>query len=129
MAALHTRMALFGGLGAVGGVVAHALAAGEPWLDAVVRYGAQPIGQVYIRLLLMLVIPVVFSSLALGIAGVGDLSRFGRIGGRTLIYTVGVSLVAVLIGLTVANVFRPGDSIGPEQRALLMAGSGERAAA
>ena len=46
MAALHTRMALFGGLGAVGGVVAHALAAGEPWLDAVVRYGAQPIGQV-----------------------------------------------------------------------------------
>jgi DAACS family dicarboxylate/amino acid:cation (Na+ or H+) symporter len=121
-------MALFGGLGAVGGVVAHALAAGEPWLDAVVRYGAQPIGQVYIRLLLMLVIPVVFSSLALGIAGVGDLSRFGRIGGRTLIYTVGVSLVAVLIGLTVANVFRPGDSIGPEQRALLMAGSGERAA-
>ena len=128
MAALHTRMALFGGLGAVGGVVAHALAAGEPWLDAVVRYGAQPIGQVYIRLLLMLVIPVVFSSLALGIAGVGDLSRFGRIGWRTLVYTVGVSLVAVLIGLTVANVFRPGDSIGPEQRALLMAGAGERAA-
>ena len=128
MAALHTRMALFGGLGAVGGVVAHALAAGEPWLDAVVRYGAQPIGQVYIRLLLMLVIPVVFSSLALGIAGVGDLSRFGRIGWRTLVYTVGVSLVAVLIGLTVANVFRPGDSIGPEQRALLMAGAGDRAA-
>ncbi|MFZ4734601.1 MAG: dicarboxylate/amino acid:cation symporter [Bradymonadia bacterium] len=128
MAALHTRMAIFGGLGALGGAVAHIVAAGTPELDTLIRYVAQPIGQVYIRLLLMLVIPLVFSSLALGIAGVGDLSRFGRIGMRTLVYTVLVSLVAVLIGLTVANVFRPGETIDEAQRALLMAGSGDRAA-
>ena len=127
MAALHTRMAIWGVAGATAGIVAHVFAADTDGLAGVVRYGSQPLGQMFLRLLQMLVVPLAFSALALGVAEVGDIRRFGRIGLRTLVYTVVVSLIAVLIGLTLVNVLRPGDGIDPAARAKLLAGLSERA--
>lgn len=126
-APLHTRLAVGAALGAGGGLIAHALLAG-PVLDGVVRWVAQPIGQIYLRLLLMLVVPVVFSALTLGVAGLGDLRRLGRVGLRTLAYTVLVSGVAVAIGLTLVNLLRPGDGVPEATRARLLEGAAERAA-
>src|SRR2546422_3642703 len=47
---------------------------------------AGPVGQVFLRMLLMTVIPLVFTSITLGVAGIGDIRRVGRVGARTLIY-------------------------------------------
>src|SRR5687768_12601068 len=105
--------------GAALGVLANLTLGGHPWLEAFVTYGTQPLGQIYLRLLLMLVIPLLFAALALGVAGMGDLGKVGRIGVRTLAYTVIVSAIAVGIGLLLVNLLRPGDGISEELRARL----------
>ncbi|HEU5162305.1 MAG TPA: dicarboxylate/amino acid:cation symporter [Thermoanaerobaculia bacterium] len=79
----------------------------------------EPVGQLFLRLLLLLVIPLVFSSLVVGVAGLGDLRRIGRIGVKSLAYTVVISAISVVIGLTIANVMRPGDRIDPVTAAAL----------
>ena len=73
MAALHTRMAVWGVAGATAGIVAHVFAADTEGLAGVLRYGSQPLGQMFLRLLQMLVVPLAFSALALGVAEVGDI--------------------------------------------------------
>lgn len=121
---------LVGGLsGAGAGVLAFVVADGTPALDRVIRYVTQPVGQVFLRLLFMLVIPLVFSALALGVAGLGDLRRLGRIGLKTLAYTVVVSSIAVLIGIALVNLLRPGEGMSEETRSRLLASAAQRGAA
>ena len=126
---LHTQMLLGGVLGAGAGVAAYLFAGQSSGLETFVKYVAQPIGQIYLRLLFMLVLPLIVAALALGVAQLRDLRQLGRIGLKTLAYTVVVSAIAVLIGLTLANVLRPGDGMSPETRARLMEGASGRAAA
>nr|HRC84752.1 cation:dicarboxylase symporter family transporter [Thermoanaerobaculia bacterium] len=125
---LHTRVLLGGLLGAVAGILAHFLADGQPWLDALLRYAAEPLGKIFLRLLFMLVIPLIFSALVLGVAGLGDLKSLGRMGLRTLLYTVAVSTIAVVLGLTLVNVLRPGEGLPEAKRAQLIAQAAERGA-
>lgn len=111
--------------GLLAGTAAHLLFGGSPVLDGVVRWVTEPIGRIFLRLLFVLVIPLIVSSLALGVAGLGDLGRVGRIGLKTLAYTVVVSTIAVLIGVTLVNVIRPGEGLSPElkQRLASMGGA------
>ena len=102
--------------GAVLGVAAHLLWPASPVLDGFVGLVTEPVGAIFLRLLFMLVIPLVVSALALGVAGLGGSRRLWRIGLKTLAYTVVVSSVAVLIGVTLVNVLRPGDGLPPEVR-------------
>jgi DAACS family dicarboxylate/amino acid:cation (Na+ or H+) symporter len=85
-------------------------------VDAIIRYGTQPIGQIFLRLLFMLVIPLIFSALAVGVAGVGDLRKLGRIGLRTLVYTAVVSSIAVLLGVGLVNWLQPGAGLSGRPR-------------
>ena len=117
---LHWRMLAGGLLGAGAGLVAHAGWGGEPGLDSFVRYVTNPIGQVFLRLLFMLVIPLVVSALALGITGLGDVRKLGRIGLKTLVYTVSVSAIAVLLGVTLVNLLQPGWGIAADKRQILL---------
>jgi proton glutamate symport protein len=71
----------------------------------------QPAGDIFIRLIKMIVIPIVISSLIVGIAGVGDGKKLGRIGLKTLLYFEVVTTFAILVGLVLANVFHPGHGI------------------
>jgi DAACS family dicarboxylate/amino acid:cation (Na+ or H+) symporter len=103
------------------GIVAHALAAGAPWLEHVVTFVTEPVGQVFLRLLFMLVLPLVLSALALGVAGLGDVGQLGRIGLKTLAYTVVVSSIAVLLGVGLVNLFEPGRGLPDGLRAQLEA--------
>ncbi|HSN85720.1 MAG TPA: dicarboxylate/amino acid:cation symporter [Thermoanaerobaculia bacterium] len=129
---LHTRILIGGLLGAVAGIVAHILFATEggldPGLARFIRLVTGPIGQIFLRLLFMLVVPLIFSALVLGVVEMGDPRRLGRIGLKTFLYTVVVSAVAVLIGITLVNVLQPGAGISPELKARLTQGAGERAA-
>jgi DAACS family dicarboxylate/amino acid:cation (Na+ or H+) symporter len=126
---LHARILIGGLIGIGAGVLAYALFRDTSQLDGFIKYVTRPAGQIFLRLLLMLVVPLVFAALALGVAGLGDLKSLGRVGLKSLVYTVSVSLIAVLIGLAVVRVFRPGEGLSAETRARLLAGASERAAA
>ncbi len=100
--------------GVVLGVAAHVAFGGAPALEAFIRYVTEPVGKIFLRLLFVLVIPLIVSALGLGVAGLGDIRRLGRIGAKTLAYTVVVSAIAVLIGVVLVNTIRPGAGISPE---------------
>jgi DAACS family dicarboxylate/amino acid:cation (Na+ or H+) symporter len=108
------------GLGATLGVAAHALFGDSPALTAFIRYVTEPAGAIFLRLLVMLVLPLIVSALALGIAGLGDVGRLGRIGLRTLAYTAVTSSIAVLLGVVLVNLLRPGEGLPAELRARLL---------
>ncbi|KFN51750.1 hypothetical protein N790_04135 [Arenimonas malthae CC-JY-1] len=125
---LHTRM-LVGFVAGVGfGLAANVFAADAGWLDALVHYVADPIGQLFLRLLFMLVIPLVFSALVLGVVEIGDPKSLGRIGGKTLAWILIVTTIAVTIGLVVVNIIQPGRGLPPELGQSLIAQAGERGA-
>lgn len=118
---LHTRILVGLVLGAgAGGALNATLGSSSPQLVWVVNSITEPLGQLFLRLLLMIVIPLVFSSLVVGVAGMGDLRRFGRVGFKTLAYTVVFSSISVLIGLGLANLIQPGTRIDPQKRTELM---------
>jgi DAACS family dicarboxylate/amino acid:cation (Na+ or H+) symporter len=111
---LHTRISLGLVAGATaGGMLNRVFSAGDPRVVAVVDHLTNPIGQLFLRLLLLLVVPLVFSSLVVGVAGLGDLRRIGRIGAKSLGYTLVISAISVLIGLTLANTIKPGTRVDP----------------
>jgi dicarboxylate/amino acid:cation (Na+ or H+) symporter, DAACS family len=85
----------------------------SPSLKWIVDQVMDPIGQLFLRLLLLLVVPLVFSSLTLGVAGIGDIRRIGRVGLKSFAYTIVVSAISVLIGLALANTIKPGKRIDP----------------
>ena len=125
---LHTRIAIGGFVGIAAGLAGHLLLPESAGLAWFLKYVSQPAGQVFLRLLLMLVVPLVFSALALGVAGLGDLRSVGRVGLRTLAYTVVVSTIAVLIGLTLVRVLQPGAGLSEEARQTILERSAENTA-
>ena len=80
------------------GVLAHLFFGDAVWLRWISANLIEPVGQIFLRLLFMLVIPLIVSALALAVAELGDLRRLGRIGAKTLAYTAAVSSIAVAIG-------------------------------
>jgi proton glutamate symport protein len=74
----------------------------------------QPIGTIFIRLIKMIVIPIVISSLIVGVASVGDIKRLGSLGGKTILYFEIITTIAIIIGLGAANLFHPGTGIDME---------------
>ena len=68
----------------------------------------KPLGDGFIALVKMLISPIIFCTVALGIAGAGDMKKVGRVGGKALLYFEVVSTFALVIGLIVGNVIRPG---------------------
>ena len=68
----------------------------------------KPLGDGFIALVKMLISPIIFCTVVLGIAGAGDMKKVGRVGGKALLYFEVVSTVALVIGLLVGNLVRPG---------------------
>lgn len=71
----------------------------------------QPLGDIYIRLISLIMVPLVFTSLLLGVSNVSDLKRVGKIGIATILFFMGTTVIAVIIGLVISNVIKPGTSI------------------
>lgn len=78
------------------------------YLDAAGAVKLKPLGDGFIALVKMLISPVIFCTVVLGIAGAGDMKKVGRVGGKALLYFEVVSTFALLLGLLVMNVLRPG---------------------
>jgi dicarboxylate/amino acid:cation (Na+ or H+) symporter, DAACS family len=125
---LHVRI-LFGlAIGAALGGSARAwFGPSAPVVTWIVSHIAEPVGQLFLRALLMTVVPLVFSSLVVGVAGIGDVRRLGRVGARTVAYCLVISLVSVALGLILANTVRPGTRLDPGTRDLLLTEYGEDA--
>jgi len=124
---LHTRMLIGFTVGIVAGLSAYYFAGGAGWLDTVVTYVTQPVGQLFLRLLFMLVMPLVFSALILGVVEIGDPKTLGRIGGKTLLWVLVVTSIAVTIGLLAVNLLQPGQGLPPEVGQAILAESSARA--
>ena len=130
---LHSKILIGLVLGASAGTAGNLLLPGNTQLLWAVDNVLNPVGQIFMRLLFMVVIPLVFTSVTLGVASLGDIRRIGRIGSKTLMFFLVTTAVAAVIGLTLTNLVRPGDSLDPEIRTSLMAEysgqAGERMAA
>lgn len=77
---------------------------------------AAPAGQIFLRMLFMIVVPLIFTSLVLGVANLGDLSRLGRIGLRTFTYFVVLTAAAATLGLILVDITQPGTRLDPAVR-------------
>src|SRR5207237_9756984 len=66
---------------------------------------------IFLRLVQMIIAPLVFSTLVVGIAKLGDLKTVGRVGGKALLWFICASLVSLLLGMLLVNFFHPGTSI------------------
>ena len=78
------------------------------YADPATAVKLKPLGDGFIALVKMLISPIIFCTVVLGIAGAGDMKKVGRVGGKALIYFEAVSTVALIIGLLVINFVRPG---------------------
>ncbi len=111
---LHTRIFIGLAVGVAAGVsVNWALGGGHPAVNWVLANVTEPVGQLFLRVLLMTVIPLVFSSLVVGVAGLGDIRKLGRIGLKSFAYCAVISAISVLIGLGLVNIIKPGKRIDP----------------
>lgn len=109
------------GIGAAAGIACKLLLPDSPDVLWVVDNVATPVGQVFLRMLFMIVVPLIFGSVTLGVASLGDLSRIGRIGGKAMGFFMLTTAAAATIGLTLVNVIGPGESLPEEVRSQLLA--------
>lgn len=107
--------------GLLAGLAVHYGAPDAAWVDAAVTYVTGPIGQIFLRLLFMLVIPLLVSALIVGVAEMGEMRAVKSVGIRTLVYTVLVSSVAVAVSLALVNLLQPGAGVDPALARTLMA--------
>jgi aerobic C4-dicarboxylate transport protein len=99
-------------LGILVGFIIHGLPADQKagWVKA-----AKLISDTFINMIRMMIVPIIFFTIILGIVGAGNLKKVGRVGGKAIIYFELVTTVALIIGLLVANFIQPGHNIDPKQ--------------
>ncbi len=111
---LHTKILIGLAVGVIAGVTVNQLFGGDhPRVVWLVDNITQPVGQLFLRLLLMIVVPLVFSSLVVGVAGIGDIRKLGRVGLKSFGYCLVISAISAVIGITLANTIEPGRRIDP----------------
>src|SRR6185436_18539469 len=107
-------------VGVIGGLAVNwSLGGTDERVVQIVSNVTQPIGTLFLSLLLMIVVPLVFSSLVVGVAGIGDIRKLGRIGLKSFAYCLIISAISVVIGLVLANTIRLGTRIDATTKAAL----------
>ena len=98
-------------LGIVAGFIIHDLPADQKavWIRA-----AKLISDIFIKMIRMMIVPIIFFTIILGIVGAGNMKKVGRVGGKAIIYFEVVTTIALIIGLLVANFIKPGHGIDPK---------------
>ncbi len=88
--------------------------------EGTIATGIKWIGDIFIRLLMMIAVPLVFVSLTVGAASLGDIKRFARIGGKTIAYYITTTAFAITIGLVIANLIQPGHRMAADTKERLL---------
>ncbi|GAB3315968.1 dicarboxylate/amino acid:cation symporter [Luteimonas notoginsengisoli] len=127
---LHWKIGIGFFLGLLAGMIVHyTVGADATWIQNVTRYATQPFATLFLTLIFMLIVPLLFSALVVGVSEMGDIRSLGRIGWRTLAYTILLSGIAVVLGLVMVNVFQPGAGVDPVLAQQLLNEGAERAQA
>lgn len=116
---LHTKIFIGMIVGIVSGLVVKSLELPQETLSSIISW-VDPVGRIFMNMIFMMVIPLILSALILGIAEIGDLKKLGRMGFKLMVYTVVVSFIAVMIGVTMVNIFNPGKKISEDTREYLI---------
>src|SRR5689334_7680694 len=99
-------------------LIAVALGVLVGWLWPATGAALNPLGDGFIKLVKMIITPVIFLTVVIGIAGTRDLSAFGRVAAKALTYFIVVSTLALAVGLVVANVVQPGAGLNVDPASL-----------
>lgn len=117
--ALHSKIFIGMVVGIVGGIAVQYSGLPKEQIVTITSY-VKPVGDIFLRMIFMMVMPLILSALALGVADLGDLKKIGRVGMRTLVYTIIVSAISVIIGIVMVKVFQPGSAITASDRQMLV---------
>lgn len=98
-------------IGLILGIIVGAIFYGNPKVETFL----QPIGDVFLNLIKMIVVPIVISTLVVGVAGTGNFKKLGKLGGKAIIYFEIITTIAILIGLLFANVIQPGSGVNMKE--------------
>ena len=116
---LHTKIFIGMIVGIVAGLIVKNMGLDTETIDTIVAW-VDPVGRIFMNMIFMMVIPLILSALILGVAEIGDLKKLGRMGFKLVIYTIVVSFIAVMIGVSMVNIFNPGEQISEDTREYLV---------
>ncbi len=120
---LYTKILIGLILGVIVGIIGNKIGI-VPFLVVYVK----PFGTAFIRLISMIVVPLVFASLLIGTASLDDVRKLGRIGGKTVFFYLCTTAFAIIIGLFLANLMKPGEGLSKETQEQLLVNYGNEAA-
>lgn len=106
-------------IGMVAGVVVGLLLSKTSWGGDLVSDYVKPVGTIFVNLLKLIAIPLIIASLIKGITDLQDISKFSKMGGRTIGIYIITTVIAITVGLGIVNLVKPGSSITPETLAKL----------
>jgi len=113
---LHTKILIGLITGLVAGIFCNYFFNGNTGIQWVVSNIAYPAGQIFLRMIFMIIVPLIFAAIALGIADFKDISKIGRIGFKVILFTVIITSISVIIGIVMVDIFHPGSGISTENR-------------
>jgi DAACS family dicarboxylate/amino acid:cation (Na+ or H+) symporter len=117
----HTRILLALLAGGIAGIAVNLTAGSHPVVAKLVSWGTEPIGRMWLSALIMVVIPLIVSTLSTGVAGLGSFRRLGRIGLLTLGMFLVLTVISSVLVLVLVNLIRPGDGLDPAVKTQLLA--------
>ena len=117
---LHSKILIGLLIGLILGLISNILFAESENLKWIVNNISNPLGQIFIRMIFMIVIPLIFTAIVLGVADFRDIHKIGVVGLKTLLFTLVITAISVLIGLTLVNLIQPGTGMSPESRTELI---------
>src|ERR1035437_3439963 len=109
----RNRLTLFILVAMVAGVICGLIVHKQASPDYIVKFSTniKLLTTIFLRLVQMIIAPLVFTTLVVGIAKLGDLKTVGRIGGKALLWFISAYLISLLLGLVLVNFFHPGTAI------------------
>ena len=97
-------------IGLVLGLIYGVVAAAQGWGDFTSDW-IGPFGTIFLRLLMLIAVPLVLASLITGVASLSDIQKLSRIGGKTIGIYLGTTFIALVLGLVIVNVLKPGETV------------------
>jgi DAACS family dicarboxylate/amino acid:cation (Na+ or H+) symporter len=117
---LHSKILLGLFVGILLGLLCNLFIEDKEQIQWLVNYVSNPLGQIFLRMIFMIVVPLIFVAIVLGVADFKDIRKIGRIGGKAIAFTLVITTVSVLIGIIAVNVIEPGKQIPESERTELI---------
>lgn len=117
---LHTKIIIGLLTGLIAGLIVDSLYPQNQNVQWFVSNVSYPAGQIFLRMIFMIVIPLIFTAIVLGVADFNDIHKIGRVGIKSLLFTIVITAVSVLIGIALVNLIQPGTNILAGDRASLL---------